>query len=347
MAKQAYRSIYFFAGLLITVAVFAQNDLYTQALEMFHQHQWSESAAAFQQYEKTQPGKSDASLYAAKAFINLDQIPDAVKILEPYVTNNPKSDDAVYLLAYLRFRQDKPRESLKLYTAGAKLKTPSSDDLKIVSLDYVLLNDYNDAAKYLEDSLKMDPNNLEARYHLGRVRYQQNKFDEAVAAFQEVVRQDPTNAKAEANLGLSLEGKNENMQAISVYRKAIELDEVSANHNEQPYLDLGVLLGKLGRTPEAIPLLTKAAQIQPKSAKARYELGKACLTQNQLDEAQKQIEEAVKLDAANSSNHYLLGRIYQKQGKKDLAAQQFAMTNTLIDKKHASSNDTGMATGAR
>jgi Tfp pilus assembly protein PilF len=69
------------------------------------------------------------------------------------------------------------------------------------------------------------------------------------------------------------------------------------------------------------------------------------LAQNQLEEAQKQVEEAVKLDDANSANHYLLGRIYQKQGKKDLAAQQFTMTNNLIGKKN--STESGMSTGPR
>lgn len=331
--------------LLISVTAFSQTDQYSRGLELFQQRQWSEASAAFQQYEKAQPGKTDAPVYAAKSLINLGRIKEAAIVLEPYVTNNPKSDDAVSLLAYLRFREDKPKESLNLFTTAAKLKTPSADDLKIVSLDYVLLNDYEDAARYLEESLKMDPNNLEARYHLGRVRYQQNKFDDAIAAFEEVVRRDPTNVKAEDNLGLSLEGKNETTQAITAYHKAIDLDETAATHNEQPYLDLGILLGKLNRSAEAVPLLTKATHIAPKSSKARYELGKACFNLNHFDDAQAQIEEAVKLDRSNSANHYLLGRIYQRLGRKDLATQEFTMTNQLIGKQN--SNATGMSTGAR
>lgn len=346
MAQRVFSfRICLFVGLLFSIAGFAQVDQYVRGLEFFRQRQWSDAAAAFQQYEKVQPGKSDARLYAAKSLINLGQVEEAASTLEPYVSSNPNSQDAVYLLAYLRFREDKPRESLKLFTAAAKLKTPTSDDLKIVSLDYVLLNDYDDAARYLEDSLKMDPNNLEARYHLGRVRYQQNKFDEAIAAFQEVVRRDPTNVKAEDNLGLSLEGKNQTQQAIAAYRKAIDLDATAATHNEQPYLDLGILLGKLNRSSEAAPLLVKATQIAPQSSNAHYELGKAYFTTNHFDDARIQIEEAVKLDGANSANHYLLGRVYQRLGKKDLAAHQFAMTNDLISKKN--SHATGMSTGAK
>ena len=340
----SFRS-YFLVGFLLSISAFAQVDQYARGLEFFRQRQWSDAATAFQQYEKAQPGKSDARLYAAKSLINVGQIKEAASTLEPYVANNPNSQDAVYLLAYLRFREDRPRESLKLFTAAAKLKTPTSDDLKIVSLDYVLLNDYDDAGRYLEESLKMDPDNLEARYHLGRVRYQQNKFDQAIAAFQEVVRRDPANVKAEDNLGLSLEGKNQTTQAIAAYRKAIDLDAAAAAHDEEPYLDLGILLEKLNRGPEAVPLLLRATQIAPRSSKARYELGKAYFAANHFDDARMQIEEAVRLDNSNSANHYLLGRVYQRLGKKDLAARQFAMTEDLIGKQN--SNATGMSAGAR
>jgi tetratricopeptide (TPR) repeat protein len=127
----------------------------------------------------------------------------------------------VYLLAYVLFREDKPKESLQWFTDAAKLRTPTADDLKIVSFDYVLLNDYVDAGHYLESALEMDPNNLDARYYLGRVRYQQDRLDDAIAAFREVLGRDPSNVKAEDNLGLCLEGKNQVDQAIAAYEKAI------------------------------------------------------------------------------------------------------------------------------
>ena len=127
----------------------------------------------------------------------------------------------MYLLAYVLFREDKPKESLQWFTDAAKLRTPTADDLKIVSFDYVLLNDYVDAGHSLESALEMDPNNLDARYYLGRVRYQQDRLDDAIAAFREVLGRDPSNVKAEDNLGLCLEGKNQVDQAIAAYEKAI------------------------------------------------------------------------------------------------------------------------------
>jgi tetratricopeptide (TPR) repeat protein len=295
---------------IFTFELFAQSPSFEQAMGLFRQRRWPEAAAAFAEFEKRDPGKTNALLYRAKSLVNLGQFENAASALQSYVQNHPQSDDAVYLLAYIHFRENKPKESLQLFTDAAKLKNPTADDLKVVALDYILLNDYNDAAHYLELSLSMDPQNIEARYHLGRVRYQQNQFDLAIDAFQGVLRREPGNVKALDNLGLSLEAKNEVSQAIIAYRKAIEVDERVTLHNEQPYLNLGKLLARSNRLEEAIPLLVRASEIAPRAGKVHYELGKTYFDGNRLENAQREAEQAVSLEPEDTSGHYLLGRIY-------------------------------------
>jgi tetratricopeptide (TPR) repeat protein len=216
--------------------------------------------------------------------------------------------------------------------------------LKIVALDYVLLADFEDAAHYLELALGMDPANLEARYHLGRVRYQQNRFDLAIEAFQEVLRRDPANVKAQDNLGLSLDAENKTDQAIAAYRKAIELDAAATVHSEQPYLNLGILFARSNQPDQAIPLLKQAAAIAPKEGKVHYELAKAYFGSNRLLDAQREAEQAVNLDAGDRPSHYLLGRIYQRAGKAELAAQEFRKTDDMIHENEIKPG-TGMASG--
>jgi tetratricopeptide (TPR) repeat protein len=324
--------------------VSAQGASCSDAMQMFDQRLWAEAASAFDACEKHDPGKTDALLYRGKSLINLQKFDDSAVVLQSYAQSHPGSDDAAYLLAYISFRQDKPQESLRLFAQATKLKPPNANDLTIAALDYVLLKDYNDAAHYLELSLKMNPNDAEARYHLGRVRYQQNQFDLAISAFEEVLTRDPKNVKAQDNLGLSLEAKNQIDPAITAYKKAIELDQAAAIHSSQPYLNLGSLLAKSSRFDEAIPLLTRAAEIAPDEFKVHYELGRACFDSNRLDAARRQAEVAVKLDPGDSSGHYLLGRVYQRLGQKDLAKEQFQKTSELIrDKKSHSPG--GMASG--
>jgi tetratricopeptide (TPR) repeat protein len=319
----------------------AQTGGCQQGTQFFYQHRWQEASEAFQDCELASPGKTDAMLYRAKSLVNLADFSSAAASLDSYIIIHPDSDDALYLLGYVQFRQDHPKQSLEVLARAAKVKAPQSSDLKVAALDYVLLNDYESAARYLEQSLRMNPQDAEARYHLGRVRYQQNEFDQAIAAFEQVLRQEPANAKAEDNLGLCLEAKNQNEQAIAAYRKAIAMDATATARIAQPYIDLGKLLNTLNRASEAEPPLSEALKIQPDSAPAHYELGRALFLLGRLQDSQSQLMEAIRLDPDNSSSHYLLGRVYSRMGKSTLAAEQFRTTENLIHQQNSKSG--GMA----
>src|SRR5438105_15155245 len=107
------------------------------------------------------------------------------------------------------------KASLEEFTAGAKYRTPSAADLKIVALDYVLLVDYPDADKWLTKMLEWAPDDSEGWYYLGRTKYNENRFAEAIRAFQQCLKLDPQNVKAEDNPGLSLAGLGRNEEARS------------------------------------------------------------------------------------------------------------------------------------
>lgn len=306
---------------------------YQQARQLFDQRQYAAAATAFSAVEHRHPEQTDAPLYAAKALIHLDRIADADRVITPFVQTHPQSDGAISLLAYLRFREDRPRDSLRLFTRAAALKTPIADDFKIVALDYALLHDYDDAVKYLVIALQFQPGNLDARYHLGRVRYLQNRFDDAITAFQTVLQADPHSVRAENNLGLALEGKGLLNQAIAAYRHAIALEQPRAVGNEQPYINLGSLLTRLGHTAEARALLEQAVALDPHSARAHYELGKACIRLNQLGEARQQLEFALAGNPADASAHYQLGMLYRRLGQGALEQRELQTASRLRAQK--------------
>jgi tetratricopeptide (TPR) repeat protein len=333
------------AAICCTSSSFCQTTDRDQALNLFRRERWSEAASAFEALERQQPNQTDALLYRGKCLANLGQFKDAEEPLQAYIASHPHSDAAVYLLAYILFRESKPKESLQWFTGGAKLRAPTVDDLKIVSFDYVLLNDYADAGDSLESALKMDPNNLDARYYLGRVRYQQDRLDDAIAAFREVVRRAPSNVKAEDNLGLCLEAKNLTDQAIAAYQKAITLDESSLVHTEQPYLNLGILQAKNNNNRDALLLLDKAQRIAPQSAQVHYHLARSLFNLKRVEDAQREAETAVQLNPKGAPSHYLLGRIYRTLGKSDLSVQQFKLTEDLI--RSGGGSSAGVASGDR
>lgn len=333
---------------LSAISAPAQSYSWDRAMALFHQQQWESAADAFQKIELSFPGQTDAYLYAGKAFSNLNRFSDADAALQKYVVSHPQSYEALYLLAYVRFREDKPEDSLELSTRAAKIATPKADDLKIVALDYVLLKDLSSAERYLRQALAMHPQDPEMRYSMARVLYEENKFDLAVAEFKELLRLDPGNLKAQDNLGLALEGKGEMQAAAAAYRKAIEMESAAQPHSEQPYINLGALLNKLNDANGALPPLLRAAEIAPRSAKAHLELGRAYVSLDRLEDAQRELEESARLQPEEGAAHYLLGRVYRRLGNNDQAAKEFALTEEIIRTRRAQSSGTGgMGTPSR
>src|ERR1043166_9600418 len=139
----------------------AQAEPCVKAASLFQAHRWAEAAQAYAQCEQSSPSSLDAHLYRGKALVNVGDFTDAAAELHSYLAVNSQSDDAMYLLGYVHFRQDQPRESLETFARANRLRAPQASDLKIAALECVLLNDYISAARYLEQSLALDPTDNE------------------------------------------------------------------------------------------------------------------------------------------------------------------------------------------
>jgi tetratricopeptide (TPR) repeat protein len=302
----------------------------------FSSGNYGAAATLFAKAEEASPGTTEALLYEGKARVHLEQFTVAESALRRYATQHPDSDDALYLLGYVLHRENKASESLEVYTKAARLRTPAADDLKIVGLDYALLNDYPDAIKWLERAVEAEPKNKEAWYFLGRAYYTRSRIAEARGAFLRVLELDPQDAKAENNLGLVLESEAQPDAAISAYRKAIAWHESAAGPSEQPYLNLGSLLIEQSRVDEAIPVLQKAVGIAPNDALCHLRLGTAFLRSGKLDDARLHLEKAVILAPEDASAHYQLGKLYKQLKFMDRAKKEFDRTAELQSEAAAS-----------
>jgi tetratricopeptide (TPR) repeat protein len=223
---------------------------------------------------------------------------------------------------FTAYRDEKAKASLAEFTEGAKFQTPSAFDLKIIAFDYVLLEDYVDADKWLTKMLEWTPNDPEGWYHLGRTKYNENRFDEAVRAFQQSLRLDPHNVKAEDNLGLAFAGLGRIDEAAGAYENAIAWQKNGVTRNPGPYIDMGNLLLDQNRSTEAIAYLKQAIDISWRDFKAHELLGKAYSRLNQFSQAQSELEQAIALAPQNPSLPCMLGPIYRRQGLMDKAKVQ-------------------------
>jgi Flp pilus assembly protein TadD len=275
-----------------------------------------------------QPPQENA-LATAQQRISDGNFAQAEALLRPLIAADPKGAEPRYLLAYTLLREDKPADSLKEYTSAAALRTPSATDLRNVALDYVLLKDLPEAARWMSRSLAMDGNDAETWYAMGRLRYTEGRYGEALTCFQKTLALNPRSVKGENNSGLAYEALNRNDDAVRAYRTAIAWQKDDPSPSEQPLLNLAILLLHRNQVEEAGQLLEQAEKIAPREPRIHENLGQVYVRTDRAADAVKQFAAAVTLAPENPRYHFLLGQAYRRKGDDVHAKQEFARSAAL------------------
>jgi tetratricopeptide (TPR) repeat protein len=262
--------------------------------------------------------------------------------LRQILSADGKPVEAEYLLGYVLLRLNRPKDSLEAYTRAARLRTPRAEDLEHVADDYVLLNDFDDADRWMLRAVRMNDKDANLWYGLGRIRYSLQRFQDALGCFQKALALKPDSVggqvKAEDNLGLAYEGLNQREHAVAAYKRALALQTDVAHPSEQPMLNLAILYVEDANFDEALPLLSRAKEIAPADPRIHEQLGQLYLKTGRLEDARAELERSVGLAPERGSYHYLLGRVLQRLGQADRAKAEMDRAAEL-NGTHSSSNE--------
>jgi tetratricopeptide (TPR) repeat protein len=248
--------------------------------------------------------------------------------LRTALSEQPNSPALLFALALVERQENDPHASLDTYTLAAQLRKPTPQELRSVALDYVLLNDYDDAIHWLEVAASLGPSDVDILYALGRCYYSKSRFVDAGKMFQKVLELQPRNLKAEENLGLVYDATNQPVEAEAALRKAVNWSDANGK-DEWPFLDLGSFLVDHNRPQEAIVPLQTAVGIQPDSAAAHERLGHALIATQQNVAGIAELEQSAKLDEKNPKVHFELGRALRQAGRAEEAKKEFELSQQL------------------
>lgn len=248
--------------------------------------------------------------------------------LRQELMQHPDSAELLYKLALVLREENKPKESLETYTRAAQLLKPDADQLRSVGLDYVLLNDYEDAVRWLQTAVATDPDNVDVLYSLGRCLYTQGRYAEAEEQYLRVLQRQPWNVKAEENLGLAYDASNEPEKAEAALAKAASWAAVGKS-DEWPFLNFGSFLLDHDKPFRAVAFLDRAISIAPASAIGHEKLGRALEEMGRPLQGVKELEIAAGLDPKNPNIHFELGHAYHQVGELEKAKAEFATSHAL------------------
>jgi tetratricopeptide (TPR) repeat protein len=188
-----------------------------------------------------------------------------------------------------------------------------------LAMTYVKLGRSEWARLELEKLASTQPANPLYLYWLARLDYDAQGYTAAVGRLQKVVELDSGMMRAYDLLGLCHDYLGQFDEAIKSYTRAVELNRLQANPSPWPLLDLSISLVAVNRLEEAEKNLREALSYDARLPQVHYQLGRVLEMQQQDPAAIQSLNQAVALDSTYPEPHYMLGRVYQKLGEDKLA----------------------------
>lgn len=149
---------------------------------------------------------------------------------------------------------------------------PSAVVLNKIGIAYHHMLAFEEARKYYERALTINPHYAEALNNLGAVYYSRHDFAQAERAYKEALLYHPEMAVVLSNLGTTYFADNKNKLGMAAYQRALVIDPNVLKHDPNRDVEEGGMprqamasdyyLAKIcaaeGKMPEAIAYLQKA-----------------------------------------------------------------------------------------
>lgn len=146
--------------------------------------------------------------------------------------------------------------------------------------------------------------------YLGIYYADRGRYKEAEEAYRRAIATDPHYVEAHAELGQLVQAQGRHREALYHLRRANEL----CSFSEQTHYLLGTAYAAVGDSAHAETCFRKAISMAP-HARAFRDLGVLLLDQGRLDEAERLLLKALRINAADLDTWYKLGQCYFLQGK--------------------------------
>jgi tetratricopeptide (TPR) repeat protein len=266
--------------------------------------------------------------------IRSKQLSEAERLLAAAYERHPDSAELLKTLARISFQNENYWNAAIAYKKAEKIAPLDERSRFSLAMAYIVLDHRDWASPELQKLAEEYPKNPLYTYWLGRIDYDNQRFEDAIGKFDRVIALDPSFFRAYDNLGLALEGVGRHDDALRAFETAIEWNSKQTFPSPWPPLNLGTMFYRLGRVEEAEPYLRDAVRYGPDLAQAQYQLGALLENRGEPGRAIEHLTRAAELDPADPKPHYVLGRIYRRQGDEQKARAALARFSELEKKRN-------------
>ena len=263
--------------------------------------------------------KPGADLLRGEALYSLGRYPEAESAFTTAMTADPKDQTAVQLRGLTLFRMGRPADAIPLLER-AHTWTPEtrSDPAYVLALCYIDTRRYDDARHAFAAQYGFAPDSAAAHLLAARMLLRREYLPIAKEEVRKALAVDPQLPLAHLLLGELALASTQNDEAIREFEAERERDPLDGS----VYDRLGDAYSRKGDYTAAQQNLQRALLLEPGSTGPYILLGKVLLKRSDPAAAAGYLERARGMDPGNYMTHALLGQAYRALGRTDEAQRE-------------------------
>jgi len=189
-----------------------------------HQQRFAEAEVAFARALEFRPTFTVARVNRAMVQVGAGRTNDALSTLRDAVARDTNTPIAWQSLSRLLTAVGERKEAAEAAERLAQLR-PRLFAARVMAAEaWQRANDPDRAAPHWLEAVRINPENVQARYFLAVELGREGQFEVSAEQFREVIRRQPGLAPAHLNLGVALIQLKRNAEALVAFEKAAELD---------------------------------------------------------------------------------------------------------------------------
>lgn len=316
---------------------------YLLGLSLFTAGKLEESVVPLRHSVELQPQEERAHLLLASALAGLGRDKDAFIEWQAALRINPDSKMALDGIAKILLAVG-DNESVIAQLSSIQLDENLALDLAIA---YGRAGQLDDAARMLNQELKIHPNSTALTSSLVAVYVKQVRLQEAEKVAKQLSRRNPKDVEAQRVYLQVLVLNAENRTAMPLARRLL----AQAPHDADFLYLNGVLERANGNFGSARKHLEEAVKLEPNRYSTRFNLG--CTLEQLQDNtgAREQLQKAIELEPDEPESRFELAKVLRKLGDTDAAQQQLILYQKQLkdqsDRTVAAQKSTQAAEAAR
>jgi tetratricopeptide (TPR) repeat protein len=333
------------------------------AFELEQQGKNAESEAAWRAVLKARPADGEAYAHLGLLEARQQHYKDAVLLYRRALSLSPQMPGLRLNLGLALFKGGELKQAIKIFTPLQTSLPKDSPEARritaLLGLAHYGVGNYSTAVPYLKSAAIDDPQNLQFRLVLAHSCLSSRQFQCVLDTYHEILALNAESAEADMLAGEAMDEMHNSGGAIEQFRAAVKADPREPN----VHFGLGYLLWtqnqfeeaaqqfhdelanvpdnaqalafladsdmQTNRAAEALPLIQRALQIDPKIGRAHLDLGILYADKGKVEDASRELKEAALLMPEDPNPHWRLARIYQSTGNRARANLEFQKTRDL------------------